>query len=431
MRMRLKQLFGGVRGQIVLLILASILATHLVMTIAFRLEQRGGFTPHPAELTGQQAALIRLIDAAAPAGRVALLEQLRAVYPELDLSLPEESGGILGEDAHDPLQRLLGSGFHVETRRAPEGAVTRVGLPNGGIVRFRHMPPGPPPLGGGAMILAVLLLIAIGLFGGWAAYALTKPLRAIARNAAAWSLDGAPIAIPEHGPEEVRAVAAALAQMQTRISRLAESRTRMLAAVSHDLRTPITRLRLRAEFLPDDDERRRMLRDLEQMEQLVQGALTHLRDGRTGEEAVPVDLPSLINMIVDEFADAGQEVSTTLVPAPALRVRPRELARALTNLIDNALKHGGNAHVRLEAGEHGARICIDDDGPGMDAALLQNAFEPFVRGDAARSLSDGGGFGLGLSIARAIIEAHGGMLSLLPRPQGGLRAQVELPFTGA
>ena len=248
------------------------------------------------------------------------------------------------------------------------------------------------------------------LLGVWAALGLTGPLRGFASAAENFDPNGEIAMVPERGPQEVRVAARALNQMRERIKVLIDDRTRMLAAVSHDLRTPITRLRLQCEFIDDESTRAKMLGELAHMESMVESVLHFLRNSQTGRQAVALDLATSLQAICDQFADTGRKVGYDGPDHVVIRAHPEELHRALTNLIDNAVRHGGKADVKLTLTRPTVTIAIEDDGPGIPDARKQAMFEPFVRGDTARGMNDKTGFGLGLSIARAVIEAHRGSL---------------------
>jgi signal transduction histidine kinase len=218
--------------------------------------------------------------------------------------------------------------------------------------------------------------------------------------------------------------------MRSRVRRLIDDRTQMLAAISHDLRTPITRLRLRAEFIEDEGARAATLRDLDQMNGLVEAALSFVRDGQVrdaGRHSL-VDLASVVQTVSDGFSDIGAPVSVERSRHVLVRGQPDELQRAISNLVDNAVKYGGQARLVMEGSDRGVRVCVRDAGPGIPDAERETMLQPFVRGDRARNLNAASGFGLGLSIVQAIVEAHDGRLVLENRPEGGLCAAIELPL---
>ena len=215
--------------------------------------------------------------------------------------------------------------------------------------------------------------------------------------------------------------------MQKRLRSFIEDRTQMLAAISHDLRTPITRMRLRAEFVEDEEQRDKMLRDLDEMEAMIAATLSFARDDATREERVQIDLADLLQSLCDQAADGGGLTADYTGPRRlAMFGAPMALKRAFSNLIDNALKYGHAAHVALDAGEGEVVIAIADDGPGIPDNQLDKVFAAFYRVESSRS-RETGGVGLGLAVVRSILRGHGGDIELANRPEGGLRATVTLP----
>lgn len=261
---------------------------------------------------------------------------------------------------------------------------------------------------------------------------ITGPLRRLAEAADGVGLDGPPQPMPAGGPREVRALADALGRMQARLSGLVTERTRMLAALGHDLRSPITALRVRAEMVDDDDTRERMAAMLDEMQEMVEATLAYARGVSPDQPAEPVDLAALLTDLAADLSETGAPVTVT-APEPAVaQARRTALRRALRNLIENAQRHGGAARVVLDApngSDDMARIRIDDDGPGIPDGDLERVFDPFVRLESSRS-RETGGTGLGLPIARAILRAHNGDVHLANRPGGGLATTVALPATG-
>jgi signal transduction histidine kinase len=265
----------------------------------------------------------------------------------------------------------------------------------------------------------------------WAVRRLTAPVRTLAAAAEALGRDVNAPPLPETGPLEVATAAAAFNTMAARIRRFVQDRTEMLTAIGHDLRTPITRLKLRAEFMEDDEQRRKMLADLEELEAMVSATLAFGRDAKTTEPVTALDLPELLRTVLDEAADARPEAADRLAyDGPAhlvVRARPLSLKRAIANLVANAVTYGGSARVRLAPPEAGmVAIEVEDDGPGLPPQELERVFEPFYRGEPSRS-RETGGVGLGLPIARNILRAHGGDVVLANRPMGGARAIATLP----
>ena len=253
-----------------------------------------------------------------------------------------------------------------------------------------------------------------------------QPFGTFAVAAERLGVDVAAPPLSEAGPREVRRAAHAFNVMQARIRRFVEDRTQMLAAISHDLRTPITRLKLRAEFVEDEAERARMLADLDDMERMISATLAFARDDAAREDRRPVDVAAMIQGLVDDFAAAGAAAAYHGPDSLVVAARPMALKRAVTNLLDNAVKYGHGARAGLERRGSEVVLTIDDDGPGIPDHDCERVFSPFVRLEASRC-RDTGGTGLGLSIARAAIRAHGGDILLANRLGGGLRVTVALP----
>ena len=271
-------------------------------------------------------------------------------------------------------------------------------------------------------------VISVTLLGLWAARSVSAPLSAFAKAAESFSLNSATAPLPERGPEEIRFVAQALNRMRERIGGLIDDRTRMLAAISHDLRTPITRMRLRSEFIEDEVNRSRMLADLDQMRSMLESVLSFLRNDHKPESLTLVDLASALQLVTDQFADMGHKVTYVGPDHAMATARPDDLHRSVTNLVENAVRFGAEATVRLRMSPDSAMIDVEDDGPGISDAHKADMLEPFVRGDNARNMDEAAGFGLGLSIARAVALAHGGELSLHDKKPHGLIVRIQIPI---
>ncbi len=261
----------------------------------------------------------------------------------------------------------------------------------------------------------------------WAVRRAARPLTTLAGAAERLGLDVDAPALAETGPREVRTASRAFNTMQQRLQRFVLDRTQMLAAISHDLRTPITRMRLRAEFVEDPTQREKMLVDLAEMEAMVAATLAFARDDPARERPQALDLAALLSAVCADAADMGAAVQYAGPERMAIRGRAAALKRAFTNLIDNAIKYGHAARVAAAVDADAVIVTIDDDGPGLTDADRERVFEPFVRGEASRS-RETGGVGLGLAVVRAAVRAHGGDVTLTNRPEGGLRATVVLPF---
>ena len=236
------------------------------------------------------------------------------------------------------------------------------------------------------------------------------------------------MSLPERGAREVRALIAAFNRMQSRIAELVRGRAFMLAAMSHDLRTYLTRLRLRVEMVPDADLRERAARDVEDMNALLEDALVFARTSFGSIRPEAVDLVGIVRHECAERAAIGGAVRAELPPERVIVAGERAaLARVVGNLIDNALKYGGEAEVSVSAGTGAVEIMVDDRGPGVPAAERQRIFEPFLRLDPSRN-RERGGAGLGLAISRHLVQCHGGAIGVEDRPGGGARFRVSLPL---
>ncbi|CAA7616214.1 ATP-binding protein [Magnetospirillum sp. SS-4] len=273
------------------------------------------------------------------------------------------------------------------------------------------------------LLLALVLVTTVALL---AVRMATSPFARFAAAAERLGVDVTAPPMEEHGPREVRQAAQAFNIMQSRVARFVQDRTQMLAAISHDLKTPITRLRLRAEFVDDDEQRAKMLADLNEMEAMISATLAFARDDATSEPRLRMDLAAMVQGMVEDLEDLGTDCAYSGPQSLVVEARPAALKRAIANLVDNAVKYGGGARLTLAEGDAEVELTVDDDGPGIPEGDFERVFAPFVRLEASRS-RDTGGSGLGLAVARAAIRAHGGDIRLANRPEGGLRVTVGLP----
>ena len=232
--------------------------------------------------------------------------------------------------------------------------------------------------------------------------------------------------LSEDGPADIRDATRAFNDMQTRLHRFIRDRTQMLAAISHDLRTPITSLRLRAEMIDDEETRDKMIATLEEMQRMTEAGLAFAREESVEEATRKTDIAALIASICDDFTDMGHEVTFTPTKYAPYPCRPTALGRALRNLIGNAATYGIRARVSMSGNGDQLEIVIDDDGPGIAPENMSRVFEPFVRLEESRN-RETGGMGLGMAIARDIVVRHGGDIYLENRDGGGLRLTIHLP----
>jgi len=318
------------------------------------------------------------------------LRKMMRSHVDLALSIPLSDGSFL----------------NVETRyRPPPRALTPV------LVQL------------GLMALAVILIVA------FAVRRVSRPLRDLADAAERLGRGEEVPALDATGPVEVRTVTEAFNSMQDRLTRFVRDRTRMLAAISHDLRTPITSLRLRAEFIEDDENREKIIETLEEMGQMTEAALAFARDEAAREEARPTDLASLLESLAGDQQDLGHQATVNEADRLVISCRPVALKRAFRNLIENGIRYGGAVEIALARDDREAVVTITDQGPGIPQDRLADVFEPFVRLEESRS-EETGGIGLGLAISRSIIHAHGGTIALENGDDRGLKAVVRLPIGG-
>lgn len=274
-----------------------------------------------------------------------------------------------------------------------------------------------------SLALTAIILSAIAIFG---ARAITRPLRRLANAAELFGRGEAVPRLPESGPDDIRQTAEAFNRMQERLQRFVEDRTRMLAAISHDLRTPLTSLRLRTEFVQDDDLQEKMLKTIEEIQTMTEAALAYAREDAAVEATRTVDLSALVGSLCDDLADLGQNVTVSDGPKVLYRCRPDALRRAIRNLVENAIRYGERATVSVVSSAESLDIVVEDGGPGIPPADMEQVFAPFFRLEQSRN-RETGGVGLGLSIARAIARHHGGDI-VLENQRKGLRAIIRLPL---
>jgi signal transduction histidine kinase len=359
------------------------------------------------------------------------------VSADFESSLKQQLQGILGAAYDVAVTPTPTADLHAIPVTGPPSAPTQqvasrlydvsVRFPDGytAVFRLARQPRG-APLSTNLLLnlglLVVLMVIALYV----TARSITRPLSELAKAADRMGRDARQPKLEEKGTRELRAAARAFNTMQDRLLRYLDSRTRVLADMSHDLKTPLTRLRLQVETLDDPAVQARFGKQLDEMESMVRGALA-LFQGLNNDEAMQsVDINELLVTLQSEHAEMGGTVTLEGRAARPLRCKPQALRRCLTNLLDNAIKFGGRAMVRVEQ-DSVLVIRVRDDGPGIPPAEIERVFEPLYRVESSRS-RDTGGTGLGLAIARDIAQAHGGSLVLRNRPERGLEALLVLPM---
>lgn len=446
-------------GQMVVILLAGLVVSHLVGTWIYASDREqavravGGYGA-----TQRIANLARLIDEAPEEWRSRIVAA--ASDPTLRASLLVQRP-VTAPDAADPvIQRYLSGQLpaalaaHLQVSvsgvAAPQFAGTRhpmpmmgpwmhqggrwrslraaVQLSNGQWLAFAAaLPDAGPSISWQFAISITVMAIIVVLSSVWAVRRVTAPLGLLAQAAERLGRDVNALPLTEVGSQEMRLAAHSFNEMQGRLQRLLENRTRMLAALSHDLRTPLTLLRLRTEGLQPGDERDRMLATIDELDAMIATTLKFARDEAAVEPRRRTDVTALLASIVDDMADAGLPVTMEAADPIVLECQPGTLRRAISNLLDNAIKYGKAARARVQTSPSAFTIIIDDDGPGIPDADLQRVFEPFYRLEQSRSRNTGG-TGLGLAIALSVVQAQGGNITLANRPEGGLRARLLLPL---
>ncbi len=334
------------------------------------------------------------------------------------------------EDHHRPEHRPPDAWFRP---RPPLREVRLAVQLNGGdwLVTRQRAPDGSPILAASTFVFLTLALLMVVAVVFWQMRRITRPLQRLARAAEDLGRGKKIAPLVAEGPEDISHTVAAFNSMNQRIERFVSERTQMLAALSHDLRTPITAMRLRLELMADSEEKDKLLRSLEEMQQMSEATLAFVRQSGDGEATRAVDINALLGSLCDDLQEMGMAVEWREGEPLVLEVRPVSLKRALRNLLENAVKYGSCAQASMTATDAWLTIEIRDQGPGIPEAQLEAVFEPFRRIEQSRNRGTGG-TGLGLSIARQIVTSHGGTLTLhnADTAQGtgaGLMARVRLP----
>jgi two-component system osmolarity sensor histidine kinase EnvZ len=428
--------------RIALTIVAAMLAS-LALNALF-VQVAGIWARPPIERTGlleQIAATSRVIEAAPVSLRPQLADAASSAMLQVswkaqraDFDLPND--GVRVEASRVPvLQQLLGGDRKIEAfnpddwpRNNPRAHYAAlVQLADGSWLSF--IPPERSwglELGTRIAIIIALGLIATFLVAWIATRQLANPLQRFSRAARRFGTDLRAPPIKIEGPHEIRQAIVAFNTMQAQIQHFIAERTHMLASISHDLRAPLTRMRLRSEFMEDLDHQRKLIRDVEEMQSMINAALAFFREDTHREPSTAFDLSELLQTIIDDYRDQQIEVDFS---GPAHLVydgRPLGIKRVIVNLLENAVKYAQQPRITLRADEYSICIEVSDTGPGIPEAALEQVFDPFFRLEASRN-RDTGGVGLGLSAARAIVREQGGELTLSNRHGAGLLARVELP----
>lgn len=440
-RGRLRAMADGLAARTIVIVLIGIGAVHLLSLWTYRhaLTQQAELSGD-ARLADQLLGMKRAVMREPQAVREAVAHDLSGGPLEAHWSRTEHAtpGGPGAEHWQGLAERLkqaapelsedgLVIGANRRSADDPHLALVSMKLPDGTWLNVSVVMSTPRPAAGhGTLVSTTLMALGALLVSVVLVRWLTRPLTAFAAAAKEFSGAGLPVTFPEDGPREVRALATAFNEMQQRISRLVEDRTQALAAVSHDLKTPITRLRFRAEEIDDPGLRKAIADDLGDMERMLDQTLAYLRGERTDEAMQRIDLAAILATVCGDLGDAGAAVSLDGSRSAVLDGRRLSLKRAFGNIIENAVKYGERAEVTVADGPDAVTVTVADVGPGIAPGDRERALAPFVRLEPSRN-QDTGGFGLGLTIAQTILLGHGGTLELADRDGGGLLVTVRLP----
>jgi two-component system, OmpR family, sensor kinase len=441
--MNRRQWLDTLTSRTILVMLIGIGIVHLASLHAYRVAlDREAAIASDTRLADRLLTIKRAVMRVVPAEREPVAHELsggpiEAHWSRTEHAVPGGPGAADWEGLRARLRELapeltdgevvIGSNRRLETD--PHLTMISIRLPDESWVNVSVFSRLTPASGGHGTVLSTSLM-ALGVIGFAILFVrwVTRPLRTFAEAAQRLYRGSDEARVPEEGPREVRELASAFNDMQGRIRQLISDRTQALAAVSHDLKTPITRLRLKVEALKDRRLATSIRGDLAEMEEMLDQTLTFLRGDRNDEPLRKLDLAALLQTLADDAADAGHDARFDGA-ALTLEGRPLALKRAFGNLVDNAVKYGGAARIGLRADGNEAIVTIDDDGRGIPDDQITQAFQPFHRLEASRS-KETGGFGLGLAIAQAAIAGHGGSVALANRAEGGLTATVRLPVKG-
>ena len=275
----------------------------------------------------------------------------------------------------------------------------------------------------GLLLSAAVASLALLIVAIWLAYRFSRPLQRLSEASARMAHGQAVAPIPESGPHVLKTAAHAFNVMSHRLMAMLENQRTLLGSIAHDLRTPITSLKLKSEFIEDPAVRQGMQASLDELQAMTEAALDAARTGLGEEPLREVDVAALVESVCADLSDIGGDVTFAHTDAVSARCRPNELKRAARNVIENAVKYGTRAKVSVVKAANAVTIQVDDEGPGLAPGAAERLFEPFVRGDTARGK---GGLGLGLTLARAVARAHNGDLTLANRDGGGARAVLSI-----
>lgn len=426
----------GAFGRIIAVVAVTVLIGLTLNTLLYEGASRFSIREEEARRASEHIVIVaRMLDGEPPERRAKIVEYTSTEHFKLAWQPGPTGPGARSVALPDMLDAMLQWEPSLQGRMlrlylgSPYDATEVIGslqLADGSWLNFRAQ----DLLGGwrlrlGQIVIAGLPMLALVLFAMSALRSILEPLRRLA-DAVTRVGHGHSIVLEEQGPGEFRRLIRAYNNMQARIAAMIRDRTEALAAVGHDLRTPLARLRLNAETVPDAQVRDAFARDLDEMEQMLDSLLTFFRGDGHAEAPKLVDLAVLVATIVDSLQDRGFEISYVGPPHCDIHLRAAEIKRAISNLAENACHYGDEVVVRMMASDSTIRVRVEDNGPGVPEADLKRIIEPFQRLDPARRRNTSG-VGLGLTIASRIVNGAGGRLTLSNRAEGGLCAEIELP----
>lgn len=354
-------------------------------------------------------------------------DRTRLAMREANLNVAEVVSGVRKLSTDDPTFRRMNPGRAERMKQMGAELIVAVHLPGQGWLTLRTgWPQNDRALIGALIAQTLILYIAVLIPVLWVGYRVGRPLRKLATAAREFNPSDPGEPVEERGPSDVRAVIAAYNALSRRVTAMLDEKDQMLGAIGHDLRTPLAALRVRIESVEDDEDRARMADTIDEMNRTLEDILSLARLGRPSEPPTDTDVSALIDAVVDDFRDLGAPVEYDDGRRLIMRIRPALMRRAVRNLIENAVKYGGEAQVALKPESDAVRIEVADNGPGIPPEQIAAVFDPFTRLDASRNRSTGG-VGLGLTLARAIVREAGGDISLANRRGGGLCATISLP----
>ena len=456
----------SLKGRLLLLLIGGLIAAQVAASLIAYYDRKASIERVVARRNAVRLAdLVRMLDGLQAPDRERAVASLR--YPVIrlgPLALPRADGmpeQSIGKEVHQgPIPEEMAEAFH-ERLKPPRAVEIRMGE-----TRLRYSPETSTPLaaqgrqieaqsgwgvsvrsnlGDGTpvllyvevpyallysvssllwqfFVLSAVTIVLVAMAVEW----VTRPLSELANAAERLGNDLDAPPLPEHGASELRRAARAFNSMQERLSRYLKSHVTALTAISHDLKTPITRMRLRAELIEDSPLRESLLRDMSDLEKMVRSALEFIRGLDSAEPPQPTDINALIESVCEDYREAGHEVVTKGAARAPFPAQTQALKHCLANIIDNACKYGGKAQILVQDDERKMVIKVRDFGHGVPESELEKVFEPFYRLEASRS-RDTGGTGLGLAIARNIAQLHRGQVSIRNHPEGGLEAILALP----